>query len=372
MIAFDPTPEGAIVLRRRLQSRRVWEEPRPPGAVKVYMYMEFVLVPASKRLEGEIASRIAWKHVAKGSVTSPICLGEGRGFTWFTRTTISQAQWLRETLGLAGGDNLLELAAQALGKAHAHGGDDYSVSHVLGSAGEKAIPYIQRAIRESADRWPYPAVSALGRIPGEKSTRILRSLYSSPKKMVSEAAASALTIRPYRRAAKREYLDMLRRQTGVWHAAKACVKFGWRDAIPVLEAVCAAPKEWTNGFRPAFEAKRELEGRPVAKEVRDGEETLGSVFRDMHYGVPADLAAVEKAKNAIIASADKEAAAVAAISLAMAQGKLTSRQAEIICGAGREILWELPESTTRPLLKRVAGSLEEREGEEIAALLEGG
>ena len=328
-----------------------------------YSHIDLVLFPAKKRLPRDTKSHIRWKDVEQEYHTTAVYLGEGHGFRWFGHTTIFWQDSLRRKLELTDGDDRLQLAADGLGIKDKGTMTANSVIGILRREGEKAIPYIEAAIKKNEDNDPWNSVRVLAFIPGKKSSEILRSLYGSRNERLFHAAAYAL-IHPYRESAKKEYFDMLHRQIYVNRVAKASVEFGWKDALPVLQDVCAKPSEWLS-YRSAFEAKRQLEGRPIPRELKEAAKTL----RVSAFGPkPVDPTAVNKAKTTIVNSTDKESATVIAISLALQTAK---GGAEPVNQIGREILQQLPAETTMPVLKRLVSNAQKNsERHRISKLLD--
>jgi hypothetical protein len=284
-------------------------------------------------------------------------LGKGMGFRWFARTTLYWQEWLREKLKLQGGDDRIALLTEGLFVEDKGSNTANSVMGLLKQHGEKAVPYIEAAIKKHADKDPWKAVHALAFIPGDRSDGLLRSLYASENEKLSGAAAYALIHPPYRQAAREAYLDMLRRQTYVYQAAEACVEFQWKEAVPILREICEKPASWGR-FRGALEAKRRLEGRPVPEDMRQAEQTIRSVTGGAS---PPDDRALDKAKRLLMESPDKEAATVAAVALAVHVAMASHAKVERVRRAGREILRTLPAEDVRKLLKTLLAGMKDKD-----------
>ena len=82
----------------------------------------------------------------------------------------------------------------------------------------------------------------------ERSLDALRDLWASEK--VSTAAAWALVNHPYREAAKTEYFAMLAHPSDITNVGRACVQFGWTDALPLMEDICATATACSSSRRP--------------------------------------------------------------------------------------------------------------------------
>jgi len=206
-------------------------------------HVDLVLFPAEQLVPRDTRARIPWKTVEQEYYAKPVCMGQGWGYTWFARTTIPWQEQIRERLGLTGGDDRLSLLAEGLAvKDGPCCATAFACAIFLPKAGDAAVPYILHAISTHRQSVTPEMFEALGRIHTGKATAALRRLYADEQ--FRNGAASGLVIQPYRKAAKSEYLDMLRRQEWVEQAAAACVQFRWREAMPVLREVCAKPKYW--------------------------------------------------------------------------------------------------------------------------------
>jgi hypothetical protein len=287
-------------------------------------------------------------------------MGQGMGFRWFGCTTIFWQEDLRKSLELKGGDDRIQLLidgiyAQTKYKDRVASGQ-VQLPWRLQYFGDKAIPYIDAAIKEYPDNYRgHGAVAfALGCIPSEQSTEILRSLYALEK--TRRPAAKALLRQPYRKSAKKEYLDMLRRQRPVLRdAAEACVEFKWKEAIPLLQKILTNPHSWTL-FPTALKAKRQLEGQPEPKEIN---EAVQLIIESVRIPTPAGQEAIEQAKKIILDSADKKAAAVTAVYLALWSSKGSTPQTIQVNEIGRDIFQKLPAKTTGKLLKSLVQSFKD-------------
>lgn len=197
------------------------------------------------------------------------------------------------------------------------------------------------------------AIRPLGYIQSERSTEVIKSLYASEK--TRDSAALALIYKPYRKAARKEYLDILSHRQYVAEIAKACVEFRWKEAIPLLQEICKKPSSY-GLFHVAFRAKRQLQGQPVPKEIEEAERTL-----KRSNNTPSGLDAIQRAKESILDSHDREAAAVTAICLALYSPKGPKWQIDTANRIGREILQELPAEITGNLPESLRLTLKEKQ-----------
>ena len=326
---------------------------RQNGSPEFVTHAELVLVPVAADLPERLAKKTPWQKLPQTWHVQPVDMGEGMGFRWFARTTLYWQEWLREKLKLKGGDGRLALLAEGLFIEDKGSNTANSVMRPLKQAGEKAVPYIEAAIKRHAGDDPWKAIHALGYIQGDRATAVLKSLYASNKERVSQAAAYALIHEPYRKAAREEYFDLLRRQKYVDRAAAACVEFEWREAIPLLQAVCDEPALWGN-YRDALKARRTLEGRPIAPAIEDAH---AAIVNTAHLPLPTDEQTIAQAKKVLLGSSDTEAVRIAAIGLAIFDTKADKQQVQRVQQAGREILKRLPADDTKKLLRTLVDGM---------------
>jgi hypothetical protein len=321
-----------------------------------YTHIDLVLIPSGQERPIDLKSRIPWEHVEQRQFVCPAYLGEGCGFSWFGRMTLERQFSLREKLGLNGGDDPLQLAADGLAAKDpptVQQGKTATFCRLkLEHAGQKAAPYLEEVIYEHTGHAARLALTALGTIPGEGSTERLLAYYHSDDKELCAGAESGLCRKPYRVTAKDAYLDMLHRASreGRVHrnALEACIEFGWKKAVPALEEVCRKPSRYWS-YRFAVEAQRELQGKEVA-------------------AGPGYDRTLEEAKDAILACDDKEIAVLWALELVLDNPKGGAPERN---QAGREALAQLPEDVSKPIVVHLAYNLQDYwERERIATLVE--
>ncbi|HIJ65237.1 MAG TPA: hypothetical protein HPP77_04730 [Candidatus Hydrogenedentes bacterium] len=374
-------------------------------------HKEILLFPAKIENPLELKDRIPWADVQMQEDAEPFYLGCGRGYHWFGRMTVWTQAYLRRSFQLTDGQDLLELALRELGRAKDERARS-SAFRLLAEAGERAIPILEEEIRRDVYGGAPKAVAALGRIPGDESSRVLMTLYSSDEARISEAAGAALVgeeVNRYidgawrlvgpdlRPAAKPAYIDLLEKGKDVrrisqaviafdWRDTKdtyltflqdrvslrpscdVAVHFGWEEALPLLEAICGNPSHFWE-CKTAFEAKRTLEGKPLTDEVKEAEQLIWTQTSCYPENQPAP-SAVEEAIRTIGEYADEEVAALIALKCAIFEGGMTCGVREIN-KAGREILERIPADVTVPLIERLVGKLEdERTKGKLVALLE--
>ena len=373
IVQCDETPsvdvEGRkgyrILLRRPYYRQATSQAVQPPPTqtstqtgqeykpmIASYSYVDLVLFPVEDKLPKDIKKHIPWSKTEQEKYYMKVVdMGEGRGVRWFGRMVIQHQEVIREKLGLTGGDNRLKLLADGLKVKEDGRYTADSVRPFLWAKGDKALPYIEKVIRENHDdaMWGVQ-VMALGGNPGEKSTRILRSLYASKNQNLSKAAAEALVFRPFKKSAKNEYFDMLRKEKYANIIPAICVEFRWKDALPLLKKHMSNPEGWET-YRMLFEAKRKLEGKPgIPKELLDAEETIMAKDKQQEQFAPTDFQVAE-AKNVILNHHDRKSAVVIATSLALFNSyKISTRHSN---SNGIDIFRLFPKADTRPVLDSI-------------------
>jgi hypothetical protein len=259
---------------------------------------------------------------------------------------------LRQELHLEGGEDSLAILASGLTIQDRYSYTRGTSAHFLADAGDEAVPYIARVIEEHSDN-PGTAFTALEGNPSEASTKLLLQYYSSNNEAMSRRAELALASRGrYRASAKEAYLNMLKGRRRVAAASEASVQFGWTEAIPLLQAICAKPNSVLQ-YQQAFEARRALEGNPVPKELKDAQDTIWRAGFQPVASVDVDK--VRQAKEALVSSQDREAVMVIATWLctvrSMGGRDQSTRQ------TGLEILQQLPRQQAYDFVRQMANAM---------------
>jgi hypothetical protein len=360
----------------RVMLRQTWQDwvggaqsgkgAHPVARSRAIQFVLFPLGPCGPSPHAK--SHIWWRTRCPDQHTRPVKLGTGCGYVWLAKCPIDEQDVARRGLGLAGGDDPLRLLTDGLFVNDKGSMTRNSVMPLFAAYGDRALPYLERAIAQSADTDVWAPVCVLGQIRGERSTQVLLDLFESPNETLREAAAGALTRDPLSESGKRAYFEILRQQWCPGPAAAACVQYGWCDALPILEEVIAHPTTHY-AFRSALEARRRLLGEQVPEDLLAAEATL----RRLVSGMPTTRPTLDEsnaARAAILESPDVEYAIVVAIDLAL----YGSKGGAPVNAAGRELLRALPLVPARQRLEAlVAGSQDDsdrRQMEELLALLD--
>ncbi|MBN2475033.1 MAG: M56 family metallopeptidase [Pirellulales bacterium] len=328
-------------------------------------HIDIVVFPETAALPEDAKQQIPWQEVGQEWHVRPVDLGTGLGHRWFARTTIFWQEQLRENLKLQGGDDRLQLIAEGLAIRDQGDCTANSLVHPAAAKGDVMLPYLERMIEETPQEQCWRLVRPLGYCDSPKATQALLRFYQQEK--TRDATAYGLISGKPREAAKPVYFDLLKRRQYLRQVAAACVEFQWNDAVPLLQEIVEKPATWQ--FRPAFEAMRRLQGKPVPANLAGAEQTLWRANAD-------SLASeeVRRAKATLLGSADTEAAVVAAAYLANFSTKASHEKIAAVRGIGMELLRALPRDVTRPLLGRLAEHLDyewdRQRFREILALLD--
>lgn len=315
---------------------------------------EFVLFPATEReIPVSLKQKIAWRKSASLWHTRSVCAGTGHGFVWFTHHTIPGQHSVRKHLELKGGDNPAQLLVDGLVIEDQGTYTANSCCAALFEYGDDAVVRIQDLLLRGVNPWK--PIFGLGHIRTKRATAALLELYDSDVEIRSRAAAYALISQlpgpnrtPYRPDAKRAYLDMIRRRTYVDAAAKACVQYGWKDALPLLRAIENDPESRFE-LRDVIHRRRELEGNPVAPELIAAEMALRTCgYREQSA---EHRRKVDAARTLFIESQDSEVTNAGALCLALFT---TKGSADSVRAMGIDILRKRPREQTVAFLMRAA------------------
>jgi hypothetical protein len=338
-------------------------EPLVPDPAKTLIDdWEFVLVPiGANKPPVELKSQIKWQPSKCPYHTQDICLGAGRGYMWYTRGTLWHQDAVRRHFQLTGGDDPLQVLVDGLLVQDQGNMTANSVPYLIARAGDKALPYIEDAIKR-ADA-PSQVVACLTPIHTRKSTELLLRLFHSGQQQLRHPAMYSLIHEPYRKAAKDAYFEILRERRYISRIHQACLRFGWHDALPIFREIADQPNN-IQEYQQAVHARRELAGNPISKELLAAERTMRSIMRtERNAELDRQIAA---ARRLLIDSDDNEAANLAALMLAV---YITKGGADPVQAAGSEILLARPRATTIAFLKSLAERVKAEQRPQIEKLL---
>ncbi len=327
---------------------------------------EFALFPGPLKLSSEeLMKMVKWRESDSPYYTRDIWLGNGHGYEWFTRGTLFGQEQARDNLNLKGGQDRIQLAIDGFEVKDPGTNTANSCLYVPAKFGDKAIPYIRKAVQErQSSEGEWRVILSLAFIQTDAATDYLLELYNSDDSELRRAAEYALIHKPFRKAAKEAYLDMLKRQSSYDGACQASVEFQWVEAIPILKNMIAKPPNLYS-LPTLITSRRALEGKPIKKELLDSLDTLrksGWIDR------PPELnQQLVDARKLLIETDDAEAANMIAFALAVATSKGgATPQNE----AGLAVLKQRPRESTLNFLKSIANGIQEGDYPRVAKVLE--
>lgn len=278
-------------------------------------------------------------------------LGRGHGHAWYMHAPVYAWVHARERLKLSGGDDPLEAAVRGMSVEDKGSCTRNSCAGILGAAGAKAIPYVEKAI---AAKSPYAKrmVWAFYNAKERAVTAWLIRQCDSHNPELAATARHTLVSSPRKQAAElyRQWLAEAAGKADALRVLRACREVGLLEVEPLLKKILEAPASvWE--YRKAFEWSRELSGKKIALAIPAAEKTI----REHGYGRarPEAQAKIDAAVKTVLASGDPQAAAMIGLSLAVATGKGGFRRAN---EAGIRILRELPDDVGKGLVRRALDS----------------
>lgn len=314
---------------------------------------------------------IPWdRTLAQRHHVRPVILGTRDGVRWLARAPLAALDHLRTALKLEGDDPIIPLAINCLTvRGEPEEITRYAAHDILHRIGERAVaPLLAEATAAAAfpDRTEIveQSIRALGSIRGKAADAALRGLYESGNEVARRSVAYALIATQRRDDLKPLYLDMLRRRLYTGNAAEQAARAGWKDALPILREIDAAPPTFWE-WRQVADALRAFDNRPIPKELGAAKRTL--MFGDQNPAPPTPDQ-IAAARQTILTHTDRDAAVLVAIDLARAVTKGTMRQSNAY---GRELLRDLPATATGPTLAKLEKITDESDRKDTLKRLRG-
>lgn len=288
--------------------------------------------------------------------TERVDMGTWRGHRWFADAAIFQQERLRKMLGFEGGDDRIALLIKGLGIDDRGNITNNSSQSRLAVFGEEAVPYLEQAIDGSQEQVSWSALSTLGKIQGDASTKILLEHFDGDNPKLVSAAAYGLIHKPYRLQAKEAYRQMAVEQNYLRQVSGAVLEFHWMDFIPDLSAVLE-DAEHSSAYWIAFETLRALKGTPVPESLIDAKDTV----RTTAFMQNRDEISFVEPHRVFLESPDVEAATLLAIVLSRYSTKgAVSR----INAFGLSVLDQLPRDEVLKVMHRLESSVRSEDDKE--------
>lgn len=357
----------------RIVLRRTWKEytnvPQQverPGAdrgpfILKHENWQFVLIPLlPNQAAPQLKSQLPGAMSSSPYHTRDVCMGQRLGFVWFTHGTLFGQESVREKLKLRSGDDRIALMIDGMQVDDLHTMTANSCQRAIARFGDSALPAIGDAISQTGEQGGLnKIIGCLAFVHTDKATELLVQLYESEREHVRSAAAYALVREPFRRSAKDAYFDMLRRHQHVYESCRACLKFEWSDAAPILNNLTARPANLRE-LSFTIPARRTLQGNPIPQELLDAKQAIISAGHKVDQGLNRHL-------KILTESDDSEATLLIAIELATYSRKGSSRR---INEVGIEILKRRPRESTMNSLRGLIDAMPPTSRKQAEQLIE--
>lgn len=282
-----------------------------------------------------------WESAPNDLEQYEMYLGTGRGYHWYAKSDIGRLNFLKDTLKLSGGEDMMRKMADALNE------EDYqlysarvAVEYFRGK-GDAAVPYLLRSVQEweeehvkDSSAAPLPHLFALKLAGGDKARAALIKFAYSKKRSVAEAAIGRLLTEPCDAPDKfyltvmrvpaftEEALNVFRRKKKGREILGELRKIASRPrSLQQYSLVLAALREFGEGKSvPEYDSANHIMFRVMRK--GDTPDTPQFVtFEDTTLVSESAMEAAERKRIAefskqLLTSRDREAAVIAALSLA--------------------------------------------------------
>lgn len=357
---------------------------RAKGMLVVY------LLPQNEKLlpEKDAASMLGyfdWKTSKNDLEQYEMYLGAGRGYYWYAKTDIGRLNYLKENMKLAGGEDMTRKMADALNE------EDYELysSRVaveyFRNKGDAAVPYIMQSVKEWEQEHekdsgvPLPHLFALKLAGGQKSEDALMQFAYSTNRKMAEAAIGRLLAEPHT-APDKFYITVMRIPmfTGAALDVFRKKKKG-KLILGDLQRLAARPKSLQQ-YSLVAAALREF-GKGMAT-VPEYDSANHIMFRVMRKGDTPDtpifvtfddttlisenaMEAAERKRIAeftkqLLTSSDREAAIIAALSLATYNPQtkgISEAYIKRVRRIGGELLRKMPLGARQEIFQRLDKNL---------------
>ena len=313
-------------------------------------------------------------------------LGTGRGCHWYAKTDIGRLNFLKETLKLAGGEDMMRKMADALNEEDFQLYSSRVAVEYFRGRGDAAVPYILRAVAEWEEEHgknpsaaPLPHLFALKLAGGQKALAALMKFAYSKKRKVAEAAIGRLLTEPCD-APDRFYLTVMRIPMFTEDALHIFRrKKKGKEILPELRKLASRPRSFQQYSLVAAALREFGEGKTSIPEYDSANHIM---FRVMRKGDTPDTpifvtfddttliseSAMEAAERRRIAeftrqlltSRDREAAIIAALSLATytpPSRKISEAYMKRVRKIGCELLQKMPADVRQRVFQMLDKSL---------------
>ena len=324
-----------IAVRKDAKNNR-----RAKGMILVYLLPRKAQILSEKNAAAMLKF-FNWESAPNDLEQYETYLGTGRGYLWYAKSDIGRLNFLKDTLKLSGGEDMMRKMADALNE------EDYqlysarvAVEYFRGK-GDAAVPYLLRAVQEWEEEHakepaaaPLPHLFALKLAGGDKARAALMKFAYSKKRPVAEAAIGRLLTEPCDAPDKfyltvmrlpaftEEALNVFRRKKKGKEILEELRKLSQRPrSLQQYSLVLAALREFGQGKSvPEYDSANHIMFQVMRK--GDTPDTPQFVtFEDTTLVSEGAMEAAERRRIAdftkqLLTSRDRETAVVAALSLA--------------------------------------------------------
>ena len=317
------------------------------------VYVQFWCVPLAgyDKVGPAIVDSLRPHQPDKFARAEMVHLGNGQNYAVFA--CLPRMEWpiLQQRLSLAGGDNPIDKAMDALDTTGANTDLATRCYRAMADCNDEAIDAIDYLIAIGSPH-RRGAVEAMSRSDSTAVGEWLVDLAGSEDLLVAAAAKESLLQAP-RLEAKDLYVRWLAEDTDKGSVARhldACAAVEAQGATAHLPAVLAGPYRLREFFK-AMDLYRDLSGRPIPADLREAAEQIVTLA-DQPLETDDQKQQAVDAVDALVTADDTEA--VAAIGVQMALHKPRRSRGTLVNRAGVYVLHSLVDDIGLKFVKQLA------------------
>ena len=305
---------------------------------------------------------------------------------WYAKSDIGRLNFLKETLKLTGGEDMMRKMADALNEEDFQLYSSRVAVEYFRGKGDAAVPYILHAAAEWEEEYgknpsaaPLPHLFALKLAGGRKALAALMKFAYSTKRKVAEAAIGRLLTEPCD-APDRFYLTVMRIPMFTEKALHVFrLKKKGKEILPELRKLASRPRSFQQYSLVAAALREFGEGKTSIPEYDSANHIMFRVmrkgdtpdtpifvtFEDTTLISESSMEAAERRRIAeftrqLLTSRDREAAIIAALSLATytpPSRKISEAYMKRVRRIGCELLQKMPVDVRQHVFQMLDKSL---------------
>lgn len=282
-----------------------------------------------------------WKTSKNDLEQYEMYLGAGRGYYWYAKTDIGRLNFLKESMKLTGGEDMMQKMAAALNEEDFELYSSRVAVEYFRNQGDSAVPYILQSVKEweqeheKESEVPLPHLFALKLAGGRKAEDALMQFAYSRNRRVAEAAIGRLLTEPCT-APDKFYVTVMRlpmftgaaldvfrkRKKGKMILGDLQKLAARPKSLQQYSLVAAALREFGKGMAtvPEYDSANHI----MFRVMRKGDTPDTPIFVTFDDTTLISESAMETAERKrieeftkqLLTSSDREAAIIAALSLA--------------------------------------------------------